>query len=81
MVVPLTFESVGFGDFNDYIKDAFSPKGKWQDAIENSLLMSAGATVTYKSFLGPVNFDVSWVNDINKVRLFFSIGLQFNRSN
>lgn len=73
--------SVGFGDFSDYIKNSFSPKGGWEEGIETSTLMSAGVKVTYFSFLGPVDFDVAWVNDINKVRLFFSIGLQFNRSN
>jgi NTE family protein len=34
-----------------------------------------GATAAYDSYLGPINFDVSWVNDINKLRLFFSVGL------
>lgn len=70
--------SVGFGDFGDYIEDAFSPNGDWQNNIETSTLMSAGVTLSYHSFLGPINFDVSWVNDINKVRVFFSVGLLFN---
>lgn len=70
--------SVGFGDFNEYIKDAFSPNGNWTEKFETSTLMSAGATLSYHSFLGPVDFDVSWVNDIDKVRLFFSVGLKFN---
>ncbi len=75
--------SVGQGDFNDYIEDAFSPSGSWSDEseIEASAVMSAGATFAYHSLLGPINFDVSWVNDINKVRVFFSIGLILNRSN
>ncbi len=72
--------SVGFGGFSDYINNAFSPNGHWQDTIETSILMSAGATFSYHSFLGPVTFDVSWVNDINKIRVFFGIGFQFNRS-
>ena len=70
--------SVGFDNFDDYISDAFTPKNdNWQNLTETSTLISAGATATYHSFLGPVNFDVSWVNDINKVRVFFSIGLMF----
>lgn len=72
--------SIGFNDFDDYIKDAFSPDGNWQKRIETSLLMSGGATVSYKTFLGPVNFDTSWVNDIDKVRVFFSVGMMFNPS-
>ncbi len=73
--------SIGYGDFNDYIEDAFSPSGNWSEGFDTSTLMSAGATFAYHSLLGPVNFDVSWVNDINKVRVFFSVGLMLNRSN
>ncbi len=75
--------SVGFGDFNDYMEDAFSPSGSWSDPgdIETSAVISAGATFAYHSILGPINFDVSWVNDIDKVRVFFSVGLILNRSN
>jgi len=73
--------SVGFDDFDDYIKDAFSPEGNWSEAFETSSIVSAGVNFAFHSFLGPVNFDVSYVNDINKVRVFFSLGLLFNRSN
>ena len=73
--------SVGFEDFEDYIDDAFSPKGNWAEMLETSSLISAGATASYHSYLGPVNFDVSWVNDIDKIRVFFSVGLHFNMSN
>ena len=73
--------SVGNTGFSDYIKDAFSPEGDWQDLGEASLLMSGGVTASYDSFLGPVNFDVSFVNRINKIRVFFGIGIPLNRSN
>ena len=72
--------SVGFGTFNDYLDEAFTPNNDWQKHLDTSLLMSAGATISYNSFIGPVNFDMSWVNDINKVRLFFSVGFVFNPS-
>jgi len=72
--------SVGFGTFNDYLDEAFTPNSEWQEHFETSLLLSAGATISYNSFLGPINFDTSWVNDINKVRLFFSVGFVFNPS-
>ncbi len=75
------YASVGFEDFDEYIKDVFSPKGSWSEQFETSSLFSLGTTFSYHSYLGPVNFDVSWVNDINKVRVFFSIGLQLNVSN
>lgn len=70
--------SVGFSDFNEYFNDAFSPNGDWTEQFETSTLMAAGLTLSYYSFLGPVDFDVSWVNKINKVRVFFSVGLKFN---
>lgn len=73
--------SVGDTGFKDYIKDAFSPKGDWQYLDQASLLMSGGITASYNSFLGPVDFDVSWVNKIGKVRIFFGIGIPLNRSN
>jgi NTE family protein len=73
--------SVGFNDFGDYMKEAFSAKGKWQDAAEASILVSAGTKLSYNSILGPINFDVSWVNSTNKIRFFIGIGFQFNRSN
>ncbi|SNR31966.1 NTE family protein [Lutibacter agarilyticus] len=71
--------SVGFNNFDEYIKEAFSPKGDWSTGFETSTIMSAGATASYHSFLGPITFDASWVNDINKVRVFFNIGLVLNR--
>ncbi len=76
-----TISSVGFDNFENYIKDAFKPDGNWQDINETSLLMSSGITASYHSFLGPINFDISWVNNINQIRIFFGVGIQFNRSN
>ena len=81
-VVPhVNIASVGFTNFDDYIEDAFLPKGNWEDKKETSMLMSAGTTFSYNSLLGPVNFDISYVNDIDKFRLYFSVGLLFNSSN
>jgi NTE family protein len=77
----LNYASVGFTNFNEYIKDTFFPKGNWTDQLETSSLFSAGATASYNSYLGPINLDVSWVNDINKFRIFFSVGMHFNLSN
>ena len=72
--------TVGHDNFSEYMKDAFSPGGSWSDENETSGVISAGVTASYKSILGPVDFDVSWANDINKIRVFFGIGYQFNRS-
>ena len=73
--------TVGFRGFNSYIENAFSPVGDWSAGVEPSSVISAGINVGYHSFLGPLNFDISYVNDINKVRVFFSVGILFNRSN
>lgn len=73
--------TVGFKNFTDYIENAFIPKGKWSDATASSFLFSAGTTFSYNSFLGPINFDASYVNDINKIRIFMGIGFHLDRSN
>lgn len=73
--------SVGFGSFKEYIQEAFSPDGKWKSYEEPGFLASIGTTFSYKSLLGPVDFDVSWVNDTNKLRFFIGIGFPLNRTN
>ncbi|MDT0554298.1 patatin-like phospholipase family protein [Urechidicola vernalis] len=73
--------TVGFNDFDEYIDNALSPKGNWSESTDPSGIFSTGINFAYHSLLGPVNFDVSYVNDINKVRVFFSVGILFNRSN
>lgn len=72
--------TIGFNDFDNYITNAFSAKGKWEEAIETSLFLSAGTTLSYNSILGPVNIDLSWVNNTNKLRLFIGVGFNLNRS-
>ena len=77
----LDFAVVGFESFNNFTDKVFSASGQWNDFKEVNYVFSSGITVSYNSILGPVNFDVSWVNDLDKVRLFFGVGLQLNRSN
>lgn len=72
--------SVGFGNFNDYFDDAFNPKGEWQNRTDASLLMSAGANVSYYSILGPITFDLSWVKDLPGSNIYFGVGFLFNPS-
>ena len=73
--------SVGFSDFNSYIKTAFNPQGNWQEGMESSILTSVGATAAYNSLLGPVELDLSYVNHVSKLRVFFKIGLDIGKSN
>jgi NTE family protein len=70
--------SVGFGNFEDYLENVFTPEGDWINTTETSLLFSGGTTISYNSILGPVNFDVSYINNVNQLKLFFSVGLRFN---
>jgi len=72
--------TVGFSDFSTYFDNAFSPKGSWSETDETSTLFSAGITASMNSFLGPIDFDISYVNDVDKIRLFFGVGFQLNRS-
>ena len=73
--------TVGFQDINNYLSNIFTPTGKWVDFAETSLLTTAGITTSYNSIIGPVDFDVSWANNISGARLFFAVGYQFNLSN
>lgn len=72
---------IGFGDFSNFIENAIPAKGRWQEFNEASFLFSSGVTLGYDSILGPVTFDVSWINDVDKFRFFFSVGFPLNRSN
>ncbi|GGG52799.1 patatin-like phospholipase family protein [Bizionia arctica] len=74
----LNLASVGFDDFGEYLEDFYAPKGNWINTTETSLLFSGGTSFSYNSILGPVNFDVAYINDINKLKFFFSVGLRFN---
>jgi NTE family protein len=71
--------AVGSRDFSEFKGNFYAPKGKWQNKDATSMLLSTGATVSYDTFLGPVIFDASWVNN-NKIKIFFSVGLLFNPS-
>ncbi|WP_191859148.1 patatin-like phospholipase family protein [Hanstruepera ponticola] len=72
------FASVGFTNTSDYFNDFFKQQNNWTETQETSYLLSSGMTLSYDSLLGPVNFDVSYVNDVEKLQLFLSVGLIFN---
>ena len=81
LIPHFSIASVGFYDFNSYIETAFTPKGNWQEGIETSILTSTGVTAAYKSILGPIEFDFSYVNHIEKMRFFFKMGIEIGRAN
>ncbi|QLE00664.1 patatin-like phospholipase family protein [Galbibacter sp. BG1] len=72
--------SVGFGDLDDYFDGVFDFDNDWTETVDTSLLFSTGATISYNSILGPLNFDMSYLNDLGKLRFFFGVGLQLNLS-
>jgi len=81
-VIPhVDLSTVGFKDFDNYISNAFTANGQWEDSNDPSFLFSSGITLGYHSILGPINFDLSWVNGANKFRASIGIGFSFNRSN
>ena len=57
----------------------FTTNPHWQDQKDTRYIFSSGATLGYDSILGPVTLDVSWVNDVNKLKIFFGVGFQLNR--
>lgn len=72
---------VGFGNFEDYAKQFFNSISKWSDSSRTSSIWSAGMTFSYKSILGPLNFDLSHVSGTNKLRFFIGLGYPLSPSN
>ena len=74
----INMASVGFKNSDDYFKSFFNPDGDWINTATTSLLFSAGTTLSYNSILGPVSFDVAYLNNVNQFNVFFSVGLRLN---
>lgn len=72
--------SVGHNNFDDYIKEAFNPPGKWTDLNTTAGILSGGFEIGYMSALGPFLVDFTWINELTELRIFFSAGFHFNRS-
>lgn len=70
--------AVGFGSSSNFFKNIFTSSGNWTETSETSTLFTAGSTFSYDSILGPVNFDISYVNQVSNIPLFFSVGLNLN---
>jgi NTE family protein len=70
--------SVGFNTTDSFFKNIFSTNSKWKETSETSTLFSGGMTLSYHSILGPVNFDIAYVNHVKNIPLFFSVGLNLN---
>tara|TARA_B100000809_G_scaffold249300_1_gene280424 strand:- start:23752 stop:26073 length:2322 start_codon:yes stop_codon:yes gene_type:complete len=72
---------VGFSNIGSFINNYTNPNGKWVDESKTSILATVGLTTSYNSILGPMDFDISWANNINGSKLFFAIGYHYNLSN
>ena len=65
--------------FKEYTDNIIIPNDDLRASEGTSLLFSMGATLSYKSILGPIDFNTTWINDSNKLRFFLSVGIPFNR--
>ncbi len=74
----MNFGSVGFKNVDSFFDNILSSSAKWIDTSETSFLFSVGSTFSYHSILGPVNFDIAYVNHVSDVPLFFNVGLNLN---
>jgi NTE family protein len=72
--------AVGHGKFDNYVSNLFDATSNWRAYKDVGLLLSSGVNFGYNSILGPVTFDVSWVNDLDKARISFGVGFPLNRS-
>jgi NTE family protein len=77
----LNLGSVGYANFDTYINSFLSPNGNWDEQSATSFLAPGRVTASYNSILGPIDFDLTWVNNVINLRLFFGVGYYFNRSN
>ncbi|WP_282124106.1 patatin-like phospholipase family protein [Algibacter mikhailovii] len=73
--------SVGFDKIDSFFNGMGNADSKWIDTVDTSFLFSAGSTFSYHSILGPVNFDIAYVNHVSTIPLFFSVGLNLNIPN
>lgn len=66
--------SLGYGNFRDFIGKALSPNTRWDNLSDTGFLTSFGTTFSYNSIIGPIDLDFSWINNINKLRVFLGVG-------
>ncbi len=69
---------VGFGQLDTFFKEVKLNQTHWSNLETSSFIFTSGITAGYNSILGPVFFDLSYVNDLNEWPLFFSTGMRFN---
>lgn len=74
----LNLATVGFNNTDSFFNNMFTSNARWIDTAETSMIFSAGSTFSYHSILGPVNFDMAYVNHVSGIPLFFSVGLNLN---
>ncbi|MGB2232420.1 MAG: patatin-like phospholipase family protein, partial [Flavobacteriaceae bacterium] len=62
----INFGLVGFGKFDDFLNEIKLSNSNWSNLETSSLMFTSGITAAYNSILGPVFFDLSYINDLNK---------------
>ena len=76
----LNMAVVGFGEVDTFLQNIFSNNNNWDDRLETSMVMSSGVIFSNNSLLGPIDIDISWINGVNKIRMFLGVGYRFNIS-
>ncbi|HPQ21142.1 MAG TPA: patatin-like phospholipase family protein [Saprospiraceae bacterium] len=71
--------NVAYGDLSDFASQLFKSNNKWTnfDTSGISVLASAGCMFSYNSLIGPIDFDCTWVNDVDKFRWNLRVGYLF----
>ncbi len=77
----LDVASLGYQDFNEYFENFSNQSNNWSVSHDPSILFTVGSTVSFYSLFGPISLDLSYVNGIDKLRLFFTVGIPFGKSN
>nr|WP_315141977.1 patatin-like phospholipase family protein [uncultured Flavobacterium sp.] len=75
----VSYSTVGFNSIENFTSNFWKANTNWNDRTNTSYLITNAITVSYNSFIGPIDLTVSKTSDIEKPRIFLSIGIPFNR--
>jgi len=67
---------LGVTGFNDFVKSLNTLEPEWNEAM-SSYLYSYGSSVAFMSPLGPIQLGFSKVSQVQKPRVYFSLGFHF----
>ena len=68
---------VGFEDHKTFFNGLLSAGSNWDQTTDTSFIGAVGTTLSYNSLLGPINFDMAYINGVDAFEFFFSVGINF----